>query len=221
MRAPDRERLGYSVDGLQRLVRRERSPLFSSIITVLTLVILVGHTTPPDAAILGIYSAEDGDDANRSLLLASEALPPTGIAPLRTIDAGTPFLGDGWSAQMVRTLATVRDRAPPREHATECNTTPAPHSIPFASKYPPAWVVPDPVRASSHQVAASTQKPRDGFAVTQEVAGLVTGGRNRARRAGGRSPPRLPTHIGGGVTGSAKGDSPNTRGGDDERGKTA
>jgi hypothetical protein len=208
VRAPDRERLEHSVDGLQRLVRRARSPLFFSIITVLTLVVLVAH-----AAILGFYSAENGDDAGLGLLLAGEALPPTGIPPLRTTDAGTPLLGDCWSARVARTLATVRDRAPPRERATGCNTTPAPHSVLVASKYPPAWVVPDPVVASSHQGAASTQKPRDGFAVTQEVAGLVTGGRNRARRAGGRSPPRLPTHIGGGVTGSAKGDSPNTRGG--------
>ena len=173
MRAPDRERLEYSVDGLQRLVRRARSSLFFSIITVLTLVVLVAHTTPPDAAMLGFYSAENGDDASLGLLLASEALPPTGIPSLGTTDAGTPLLGNCWSARVARTLATVRDRAPPRERATGCNTTPAPHSVLVASKYPPAWVVPDPVVASSHQVAASPQKSK----VTQEVAGLVTGGR--------------------------------------------
>jgi hypothetical protein len=142
VRATDRQRLEHSVDGLHRLVRRARSPIFFWIVTVLTLVVLVAHTTPPDGAILGIYSAEDGDDANLGLLLASEALPPTGIPPLRTTDAGTLLLGDCWSARVARTLATVRDRAPPRERATGCNTTPALHSVPVASKYPPAWKSP-------------------------------------------------------------------------------
>jgi hypothetical protein len=221
VRATDHQRLGRFVDGLQRLVRRARSPLFFSVITVLTLVILLAHATSPDAEMLGIYSAEDGDDASLGLLLASEALPPTSIPPLRATDAGTPVLGDCWSARVARTLTTIRDRAPPRERATGRNTIPAPPSVPVDSMCPPALVVTDPVVASFHQVAASIQKLGDGLAMTQEGPGLVTGGQNRMRRAGGRSPPRSPPHIDGGVTRAAEGDLPNTRGGDDERGQTA
>lgn len=104
MRAPDRERLKDSVDGLQRLIRRARSPLFFLVIIVLAVVVLVAPATPPDATILGIYSAEDGDDASLGLRLASEALPQTGIPLLRTTDAGASLLGDCWSAGVARTL---------------------------------------------------------------------------------------------------------------------
>jgi hypothetical protein len=187
VRATDRQRLEHSVDGLQYLVRRVRSPLFFSVITMLTLVVLLADVTVPDAAILGIYSTEDRDDVG-----LDEALLPTSTPPLRAPDAGTPLLGDCWSARVARTLMTARDRAPPAEGATGRITIPAPPSVPLDSMYPPAWVATHPVVASFHQAAASIQKLGDGLAMTQEGSSLVTGGLNRFRRAGGRSPPRSP-----------------------------
>jgi hypothetical protein len=216
VRATDPQRLEHSVDGLQYLVRRAGSPLFFSVITMLTLVFLLADVTLPDAAILGIYSAEDGDDVS-----LDEALPPTSTPPLQTPDAGTSLLGDCWSACVARTLMTVRDRAPPAEGATGRITIPAPPSVPLNSMCPPAWVATHPVVASFHQAPASIQKLRDGLALTQEGSGLVTGGQNRFRRAGGRSPPRSPPHIDGGAKRAARSYSPNQRGGaTNERGKT-
>jgi hypothetical protein len=131
VRATDRQSLKPSVDGFQRLVRRARDPLVFAVITVLTLVVLIACATLPDAAILGIYSAEDGDDAS-----LDEALRPTSTPPLRVTDARTPLLEDCWSARVARMLMTVRDRAPAAEGATGRITIPAPPSVPLDSELP-------------------------------------------------------------------------------------
>ena len=154
MRATDRQRLEDSADGLHRLVRRARSRLFFSVIT-LVLVVVLANATPPDAATFGIYNAEDGDD-----VCLDEALPPRSTPPLRATDARTPHLGDSWSARVARTLMTVRERAPPG--ATGRITIPAPPSVPVFSMCLPA-VTTDPVVAFFHQVAASIQKLGDGL----------------------------------------------------------
>jgi hypothetical protein len=194
VRATDRQGLDRSVDGLQYLVRRARSPLFFSLIIMLALVVLLADVTLPDAASLGVYSAEDADDVS-----LDGALPPTSTPPLREPDAGTPLLRDSWSARVALTLMTVRDRAPPAEGATGRITIPAPPSVPRDSMCPPAWVATDPVVASFHQAAAPIRKLGDGLEMTQEGSSLVTGGQNRFRRAGGRSPPHLPPPIDGGA----------------------
>ena len=131
MRATDRQSLEPSVDGLQRLVRRAGGPLVFAVITVLTLVVLIACATLPDAAILGIYSAEDGDDTS-----LDEALRPTSTPPLRVTDARTPLWEDCGSARVARMLMTVRDRAPPVEGATGRITIPAPPSVPLGSELP-------------------------------------------------------------------------------------
>ena len=190
--------------------------MFFSVITMLTLVFLLADVTLPDVAILGIYSAEDGDDVS-----LDQALPPTRTPPFQAPDAGTSLLGDCWSGRVARTLMTVRDRAPPAEGAAGRITIPAPPSAPFNSMCPPAWVATHPVVASFRQAPASIQKLRDGLALTQEGSGLVTGGQNRFRRAGGRSPSRSPPHIDGGAKRATRSYSPSQRGGaTNERGKT-
>jgi hypothetical protein len=166
LHATDRQRLDHSVDDIQPLVRRARSLLFFSVITGFTLLILLVYTTPPDAAILGIYSAEEGDDAS-----PAEALPPTSIAPLRATDAGTPLLGDYWSARVARMLMIVRSRAPPGKH--DYRTHHAPPSVPVDSMCLPA-VTTDPVVAFFYQATASVQRLRDELAMTQEGPGIVT-----------------------------------------------
>lgn len=183
MRATDRQRLEHSADGLQRLVRRARSRLFFSVITALILVVVPAYATPPDATILEIYSAAEGDDGS-----PGEALPPTGIAPLRATNAGTTVLGDCWSARVARTLMTVRGRAPPGRNATGRITIPAPPSVPVDPMCLPA-VTTDPVAAFSHRATTSVQNLGPELAITQEGPGFVPGGQNRLRRAGGRSPP--------------------------------
>jgi hypothetical protein len=125
VRATDRQRLEHSVDDLQYLASRARSRLFFSVITMLSLVVLFADITLPDAAVLGIYCAEDGKDVG-----PDEALRPTSTPPLRAPDAGTPPLGDCRSARVARTLITVRDRAPPAEGANGRITIPAPLSDP-------------------------------------------------------------------------------------------
>jgi len=186
VRATDRQRIEHSADGLQRLVRRARSRLFFSVISALILVVVLAYATPPDATILEIYSAAEGDDAS-----PGEALPPTSIAPLRATNAGTPLLGDCWSARVARTLMTVRGRAPPGKNSTGRITIPAPPSVLVDSMCLPA-VTTDPVVPFSYRATASVQKLGDELAITQEGPGLVTGGQNRLRRAGGRSPPGSP-----------------------------
>jgi hypothetical protein len=186
VRATDRQKLEHSADGLQRLVRRSRSRLLFSVITALILVVVLAYATPPDAAILEIYSAAEGDDAS-----PGEALPPTSIAPLRAMNAGTPVLGDCWSARVARTLMTVRGRAPPGKNATGRITIPAPPSVPVDSMCLPA-VTTDRVVAFSYRPTASVQKLGDELANTQEGPGFVTAGQKRLRRAGGRSPPGSP-----------------------------
>lgn len=183
MRATDRERFEHSADGLQRLVRRARSRLLFSVITALILVVGLAYATPPDATILEIYSAAEGDDAS-----PDEALPPTSIAPLRATNAGTAVLGDCCSARVPRTLVTVRGRAPPGKNATGRLTIPAPPSIPVDSMCLPA-VTTDSVAAFFYRATTSVQKLGDELAITQERPGFVPGGQNRLRRAGGRSPP--------------------------------
>jgi len=131
VRATDRQSLEPSVDGLQRLVRRAGGPLVFAVITVLTLVVLIACATLPDAASLGIYNAEDGDDTS-----LDEALRPTSTPPLRVTDARTPLWEDCWSARVARMLMTVRDRAPPGEGATGRITIPAPPSVPLGSELP-------------------------------------------------------------------------------------
>ena len=64
MRATDRQRFEHSADGLQRLVRGARSRLLFSVITAFILVVALAYATPPDATILEIYSAAEGDDAS-------------------------------------------------------------------------------------------------------------------------------------------------------------
>ena len=140
--ATDRQRLEHSADALQHLVRRARSLLFFSLITVLILLVLLAYATAPDAAILGINTAEDGDDA-----CFDEVLPPTSTPPLRATDAGTLHLGDCWSARVARTLMSLRDRAPPAECATGHITIVAPPSMPLDALYPPARVATHPVGA--------------------------------------------------------------------------
>jgi hypothetical protein len=51
---------------------------------MLSLVVLFADLTLPDAAVLGIYSAEDGEDVG-----PDEALSPTSSPPLRAPDAET------------------------------------------------------------------------------------------------------------------------------------
>jgi hypothetical protein len=183
VRATDRQRFEHSADDLQRLVRRARSRLLSSVITALILVVVLAYVTPPDATILEIYSAAEGDDAS-----PDEALPPTSIAPLRPTNAGTPLLGDCWSARVARTLMTVRGRAPPGKTATGRITIPAPPSVPVDSMCLPE-VPTDSVVAFLCRATTSVQKRGDELAITQEGPGFVPGGQNRLRRAGGRSPP--------------------------------
>jgi hypothetical protein len=187
VRTTDRQRIEHSADGLQCLVRRARSRLFFSVITGLVLVVVLANATPLDAATLGIYNAEDGDDVCLDEALSPGSTPP----PLRATDARTPHLGDSWSARVARTLMTVRERAPPGKDATGRITIPAPPSVTVDSMCLPA-VTTDPVAACSYQATASVQKLGDELAMTQEGPGLVTGGQNRLRRAGGRSPPRSP-----------------------------
>jgi hypothetical protein len=129
--ATDRQSLEPSVDGLQRLVRHARGSLVFAVITVLTLVVLIACATLPDAAILGIYSPEDGDDPS-----LDEAPRPTSTPPLRVTDARTPLLEECWSARVARMLMTVRDRAPPAEGATGRITIPAPPSVSLDSELP-------------------------------------------------------------------------------------
>ena len=186
MRATDRQRFEHSADGLQRLNRLARSGLFFSVLTALLLVVGLAYATPPDATILEIYSAAEGDDAS-----PDEALPPTSIAPLGPTNAGTPLLGDCLSARVARTLMTVRERAPPGKDATGRITIPAPPSVPVDSMCLPA-VTTDPVVAFSYRATASVQKLGDELAVTQEGPGFETGGQKRLRSAGGRSPPGSP-----------------------------
>ena len=152
MRATDRQRLEHSADGVQRLVRRARSRLFLSVITALILVVVLAYATPPDATIFEIYIAAEGDDAS-----PGEALPPTSVAPLRVRNAGTPLLGDCWSARVARTLMTVRGRAPPGKNATGRITIPAPPSVPVDSMCLPA-VPTDSVVAFSYRATTSVQK---------------------------------------------------------------
>ena len=186
MRVTDRQRLEHSADGLQRLVRRARSRLFFSVITALILVVALAYAIPPDATILEIYSAAEGDDAS-----PDEALPPTSMAPLRATNAGTAVLGDCWSARVARTLMTVRGRAPPGKNATGRITIPAPPSVPVDSMWLPA-VPTDSVVAFFYRATTSVQKLGDELAITHEGPGFVTGGQNRLRSAGGRSPPGSP-----------------------------
>ena len=186
MRATDRQRIEHSADGLQRLNRLARSGLFFSVLTALLLVVGLAYATPPDATILEIYSAAEGDDAS-----PDEALPPTSIAPLRATNAGTAVLGDCWSGRVARTLMTVRDRAPPGENATGRITIPAPPSVPVDSMCLPA-VTTDSVVAFFYRATTSVQKLGDELAITHEGPGFVPGGQNRLRRAGGRSPPGSP-----------------------------
>jgi hypothetical protein len=186
VRATDRQRFEHSADGLQRLVRGARSRLLFSAITALILVVVLAYATPPDATILEIYSATEGDDAS-----PDEALPPTSIAPLRATNAGTAVLGDCWSARVARTLVTVRGRAPPGKNATGRIMIPAPPAVPVDSMCLPA-VTTDPVVAFSYQATASVQKLGDELAITRGRPGFAIGGQNRLRRAGGRSPPGSP-----------------------------
>ena len=143
MRATDRPSLEPSVDGLQRLVRRARGPLVFAVITVLTLVVLIACATLPDAAILGIYSAEDGDDTS-----LDEALRPTSTPPLRVTDARTPLWEDCWSARVARMLMTVRDRAPPGRALPDASRflrlLRSPSALSFLSSSPCAAVTHDP-----------------------------------------------------------------------------
>jgi len=125
VRATDHQRFEHSADDVQRLVRCARSRLFLSVVTALILVVLLAYATPPDATVFEIYIAAEGDDAS-----PGEALPPTSVAPLRVRNAGTPLLGDCWSARVARTLMTVRGRAPPGKNATGRITIPAPPSVP-------------------------------------------------------------------------------------------
>ena len=146
MRATDRQRLEHSVDDFQYLARRARSRLSFPVITMLTLAVLFADITLPDAAVLGISSVEEGEDVG-----PEEALPPKSTPPLRAPDAGTPLLGDCWSARVARTLITVRDRAPPAEDAARRITIPAPPLDPLDSTRPPVWVATHPLVASFHQ----------------------------------------------------------------------
>ena len=133
---------------------------------MLALVVLLADVTLPDAASLGIYSAEDGDD------VSLDGPFPDEYSSIAGAGRRAAALGDSWSARVALTLMTVRDRAPPAEGSDRRITIPAPPSVPLDSMCPPAWVATDPVVASFTKLL---HQFGDGLEMTQEGSSLVTG----------------------------------------------